>query len=310
MGNGIPVVLVRGILEGGKTSFIIDSIQCGDFGDVGKTLVLAQEDGEIEYDNRLLSYYGAAAEVVDREDWNDDTLYTLVRKHRPQFVLVEVNEMWDGIYLPDYFEVEQVICIADGATFPAYLSNMRQKFVDMIRESDLFILNRCQPTAETSAMKNNIKLINSSIMVVAVDGEGKELRLVTDLPYDVSGDTISLEYGDFGAFYVDSFESKDRYDKKLIITDCQVAIDSGFPNNTFVAGRQAMTCCADDIQFLGHLCVFDDRFSVKDMEWIHLVARIHYIDVEELGEDQIVFEAVDITPARPPKEGEEVVNLV
>ena len=42
---GIPVISVRGILESGKTYFIIDSLTRGDFGDLGKVLILAQEEG-------------------------------------------------------------------------------------------------------------------------------------------------------------------------------------------------------------------------------------------------------------------------
>ena len=48
MGTGIPAVIIRGILEGGKTTFIIDSIRNGDFGDLGRVLILTQEDGEEE----------------------------------------------------------------------------------------------------------------------------------------------------------------------------------------------------------------------------------------------------------------------
>ena len=54
MESGIPVVYIRGLLESGKTTFLQDAIVNGDFGDVGKTLILSLEQGEIEYDENLL----------------------------------------------------------------------------------------------------------------------------------------------------------------------------------------------------------------------------------------------------------------
>ncbi|MGN1042507.1 MAG: GTP-binding protein [Christensenellales bacterium] len=314
MGTGIPVVVIRGILEGGKTYFINDSIMNGDFGDIGRTLILVQEEGIEEYDEALLKKFDSVAVSVEKDEWTDSRIYELVRRYKPQFVFIEKNEMWDTAeektFIPDYFDVQQVIGIADGQTFSAYLNNMRQKLVDVIKECDLFIVNRCEATQETSQMKNNVKLINPSVTVIALDEDGRELRLVSDLPYDVSSPVISLKLSDFGAFYVDTFDNKDRYDGKIVETVCQAAISRGFPPNTFVAGRQAMTCCAADIQFIGHLCAYDNRFKVKNKSWIYLTARIHYIEVPGIPEEQIVLEAMDIQPVAPPPEEEQVISLV
>ena len=48
MARTFPAVLVRGIIESGKTTFINDSLKNGDFGDVGRVLILATEEGEVE----------------------------------------------------------------------------------------------------------------------------------------------------------------------------------------------------------------------------------------------------------------------
>lgn len=315
MGTGIPVVVIRGILESGKTSFIVDAIKNGDFGDLGRTLILAQEEGEEEYDETLLAQTGTSVEYVEKEDWNEDYIYAAIRRHKPQFVFVEYNEMWKGenesdTSMPDYFDIQQTIGIIDGSTFVSYLNNMRQKFVDMIKACDLVIVNRCAADPSTSQMKNNIKLINAGAVVVALDYDGAELHLASDLPYDVSGPVVVLKPSDFGAFYVDTFDCKDRYDGKIVETDCQAAVSRGFPPNTFVAGRQAMTCCAADIQFLGHLCAYENNYKVKNKSWIHLTAKIHYIEVPGIPEEQIILEAISILPILPPPEAEQVINLV
>ena len=51
---GIPVIIVRGVLESGKTFFIKDSLARGDFGDLGKVLILSQEDGVEVFENEML----------------------------------------------------------------------------------------------------------------------------------------------------------------------------------------------------------------------------------------------------------------
>ena len=55
MAKTIPAVTVSGILESGKTTFINDSLKNGDFGDLGRVLILATEEGEVEYDPAFLS---------------------------------------------------------------------------------------------------------------------------------------------------------------------------------------------------------------------------------------------------------------
>ena len=49
MARTFPAVVVHGILESGKTKFIVDSLRNEDFGDLGKVLILSMEEGEEEY---------------------------------------------------------------------------------------------------------------------------------------------------------------------------------------------------------------------------------------------------------------------
>lgn len=45
--NTIPLYLINGFLEGGKTSFIQDVLTNGDFADGQKTLLILCEEGEV-----------------------------------------------------------------------------------------------------------------------------------------------------------------------------------------------------------------------------------------------------------------------
>ena len=40
----------------------------------------------------------------------------------------------------------------------------------------------------------------------------------------------------------------------------------GYPETRFVPGRMAMTCCAQDMQFLGFVTDYEDAGSLKDKE--------------------------------------------
>ena len=48
----IPVFFIDGFLDSGKTTFIVDVIKTDGFD--GKTLLLVCEEGEVEYDCRML----------------------------------------------------------------------------------------------------------------------------------------------------------------------------------------------------------------------------------------------------------------
>ena len=50
----IPIFLINGQLESGKTTFISELVEGGQFDDAQKKLIIALEEGEVEYDRQLL----------------------------------------------------------------------------------------------------------------------------------------------------------------------------------------------------------------------------------------------------------------
>ena len=53
----IPVYVIDGLLESGKTTFIKDTITSDDFFKKGTTLILSGEEGEVEYEQSFLDKY-------------------------------------------------------------------------------------------------------------------------------------------------------------------------------------------------------------------------------------------------------------
>ena len=64
----VPVYVITGFLESGKTSFIRDVLQSPDFADGEKTLVLLCEEGEEEYDEHQLSRHNIYVERIGQEE--------------------------------------------------------------------------------------------------------------------------------------------------------------------------------------------------------------------------------------------------
>lgn len=309
---GLPVVIVRGILESGKSTFIEESLKYKDFGDLGRTLIISQEQGEIEYDKEELKKCKADVVYLDSiDEWNDKHINDLIREYKPQAVFIEVNEMWefDTLPMPMYFDVQQVMTIIDGTTFSAYFANMRQRFVDMIRSSEIVIINRCQPIPETSQMKRNVKMVNQNVAVLALNEKGEELKLESDLPYSLKEDVIKIELDDFGPFYIDTFENKDRYENRVVEFDCMAVFDRKLPPKSFIAGRLAMTCCVDDIQLMGHLCTYKESIQLENKSWIHLKAIIHYLNFRGAKEKQLIFELLEYKKIDTPTEDKALVML-
>ncbi len=309
---GIPVISVRGILESGKTYFIIDSLTRGDFGDLGKVLILTQEEGVEEYNEQELSPLKIYAEYVEKENWNAKNINDLVRKHKPHVIFIERNETWDKeeYPYPEYFDVQQEICVIDGSSFKEYFSAMRQMMVDMVKTSELAIINRCDYSENTSNIKKSLKMVNPNLEIIALDSLGSQIKLATDLPFDVSANEITLKLSDFGDFYVDSFEQIERYRNKIIEFECMALFSDELPPNTFFAARPALTCCMDDIQTIGHLCALNQGDSVENQTWIKLRARIHYMKFNGTQGEQVLLEYISSEELPLPEFDNQLVKLV
>ena len=76
----------------------------------------------------------------------------------------------------------------------------------------------------------------------------------------------------------------------------------------FVPGRSAMTCCAEDIAFLGFICKTPEADKYKKGDWVTVTAKIkmeYWKDYNGVGP---VLYATEVVPAKAPKE--EVISLV
>ena len=66
-----------------------------------------------------------------------------------------------------------------------------------------------------------------------------------------------------------------KYTGKTVKFLAQVCQTNRAGKNSFVPGRFAMTCCVQDIQFVGMPCKYDDYKSLEQRSWITITAKIN-----------------------------------
>ena len=142
----MPLFLINGFLEAGKTAFIKFTLQQDYFQSEGKTLLIVCEEGEEEYEEEFLRETKTAAVYIDEiSKLTPEYLEELELLYNPERVLMEWNGMWnpEGLKLPADWDLYQQITIVDGSSFDLYLNNMKPLVGSMVRNTEMLIMNRC-----------------------------------------------------------------------------------------------------------------------------------------------------------------------
>lgn len=299
------VYMINGFLESGKTEFIVYTLAQPYFQIKGKTLLILCEEGEVEYDKELLEKSNTVLELIEEEEeFKPERLMELEKKYKPERIIIEYNGMWNykNMKLPWHWKIEQQITTIDASTFPMYYTNMRSLLAEMLRKSELIILNRCDGIEELNSYKRNIKAINQQAEIIFEDANGEVDEIMEeDLPYDLKAPVLELDHLGYGIWYLDSLDHLERYIGKTVEFVAMVLKPENFPADYFVPGRMAMTCCADDMAFLGFACRYDGADKLEQKQWVKVRAVVEkefFADYEGEGP---VLHAVFVEPAREPE---------
>ena len=302
----IPVYMINGFLESGKTDFINFTITQDYFRTGERTLLVVCEEGEQEYDPKVLKRTNTFMELIeDEEDFTVDALNYLVNKDNVSRVIIEYNGMWQhkNIELPSDWKLEQQITLIDASTFPMYFTNMKSMVSDMVRSSEMIIFNRCNESADLASYKRNVKALNPQAEVIFEGPQGEiNITLDEDLPYDINSDLLELDNFGFGIWYIDMMDNPDRYEGKTVSYVGQVLHPKQFPQGYFVPGRMAMTCCAEDMAFLGYATKFEGCKNLKERSWVKVTAVIkneYFSDYQGVGP---VLYAKEVVATGEPKQ--------
>ena len=70
----IPIFFINGQLDSGKTRFITETIEMGQFAEAKNKLLIVCEEGEEEYDEKMLKDNGVSMVVLEKEDLTEEKL--------------------------------------------------------------------------------------------------------------------------------------------------------------------------------------------------------------------------------------------
>ncbi len=307
----MPVYLFLGFLDGGKTKFIHETLCDKRFQDGDRTLVVLCEEGEVELDTSCYSG-GKNVTIVtveDKEELTTAFLEGAAKKARAERVMIEYNGMWLldelGKVMPDNWQVYQVMMMADANTFDMYNSNMRQLVYDKINTTELVAFNRYSEQVDKMKLHTIVRAINrrAAIIYEHTDGSVENDDIVDPLPFDIDAPVVEVKDEDFGLLYLDAMDQPQKYDGKTIRFKALVAKNAKMPNNTFVGGRFAMTCCVEDIRYVGFLCKWNKTASVSNKGWYTITATVK-AQKDKLFGNEVgpMFYVSDIRTAMKPEE--------
>ena len=302
----MPVFLINGFLEAGKTEFLSFTMEQDYFQAEGKTLLIVCEEGENEYDEELLKKTRTSVVYVDSlEEMNPERLTELELLYNPERVLIEWNGMWnqDDLTLPNDWNLYQQITLVDMTTFDLYAKNMKSLLAAMVRNSELIICNRCDGIEDLDRYKRLLKSMNTKCEIVFEDENG-EINEISeeDLPYDVNAPVIEIKPEDYGIWYIDCMDKPDRYVGKVVEFTGMVLKSPNFPKNYFVPGRMAMTCCAEDMTFLGYICKAKEAKNLETKQWVKVRARVELEFWQDYDGKGPVLYAESVEPTQPIKD--------
>ena len=303
----IPVYLFAGFLDSGKTTFINGILRDG-FARQDRTLLICCEEGTEEYDPNVLRNV-TVVNVEEEKDLTRDFLKKCEKKHRPKQVLIEFNGMWSlaRFYqdaLPNNWALYQILTTVEAATFDMYAKNLGQMMMEKITNADMIVFNRCDEALRASLRQRNLRMVNrrASIYLENEDGTSEDYADETVCPFDLTQDVIDIPDDDFGVWYVDVMEYPQRYEGKTVRARTVVAHLPQYPGEV-ILGRFAMTCCANDISFLGVVARGEGFDGYKNRAWADVtgVVRLEKHKAYQ-GEIGPVLRVTALSPADKPKQ--------
>ena len=307
----IPVYLIAGFLDAGKTNFINGVLEDG-FAREDRTLLICCEEGEESYYPNVLSNVFTTT-VEDFEDLTPDFFKKLEKMYKPKQVIIEYNGMWniEKLYrelLPANWILYQIMTLVDANTFEMYAKNMGQLMMEKIMAADLLIFNRCNEELRAKLRSRNLRMVNrrADIYLENVDGTSEEYVTEDMAPFDLSSGHLDVPDEDYGVWYVDLMDTTDRYDG-LSVKFKALMCHSKKYKGVHCPGRFAMVCCEDDMQFLALVCKGEGLEKFKDRAWVEITATVKKeMDRAYEGVGPVLY-VTDIRECEKPKE--EVVSF-
>ena len=303
----IPVYVFTGFLDAGKSSFIQETLEDPQFNAGERTLLLVCEEGEFVYQPERFPKNNVFIEIVeDQDELTEEDLERMCADYGIERVCIELNGMQliSDFYqkFPKEWVPYQEIMFADAGTFTLYNANMRSLMVDKLSGCEMIVFNRVSDSIDRMELHTLVRQINRKCDIAYEDMEGNtEFDDIEDpLPFDLDADLVEIGDQDYGIFYADLNDDLQKYDGKKIRFLAQVAQTKDRNPEWLVPGRMVMTCCVEDIQFLGMICYCSNAADFAPRDWVEVTAEISIEENKVYDGVGPVLRAVSVVPAEAP----------
>ena len=313
MAREVPVYLFTGFMDSGKTSLIQETIYENGFAEENdRMLIIACEDGDEEYnEDKLATVRTKVAMIEDEDDFNLATLKALDEKYRPDAVFLEYNGTWEvqplyEMELPKDWIIVQSLATVDSTTFDTYMLNMRSMMMEQLFRAEVVIFNRCDENTPKAKYRASIKSFNRPAQIVYELKDGSIDNSPEELPFDMNAPVLEITDADYALWFMDVQDNAKKYDGKTVHFKALVYNPPGkLKRDVMVPGRFAMTCCVEDIQFLGLKCKTRDAAKYAHKSWIDITATVkNEFATEYRGKGPVLY-PTKIEPAEAPATQEE-----
>lgn len=304
----IPVYLFTGFMDSGKTTLVKETLSDESFTEGDNCLLICCEDGEVEYEETELKKANTTLVMVENEeDFTAAFLKEQQEKYQPEKVFIEYNGTWEmstllETELPKYWVLVQALATVDATTFDMYLANMRTMIMEQLFQADVVIFNRCDDSTDKGKYRRNVKALNRKAQLVYERADGTLDERPEELPFDISGDEIEISDADYAIWYMDCMENPKKYEGKKISFLGLVYNPEKLKKGVFVPGRFAMTCCVEDVTFIGFKCKYPEEDKIPHKSWINITAEVRVEFAREYKGKGPVLYPVSITPAEKPED--------
>lgn len=277
----MPVYLFTGFLEGGKTSIIQESLEDKRFNSGEKTLLILCEEGERELEPEKFWGRNVTIRVIeDESEINRANLVALAKEHRYDRIIIEYNGMWllETLYknMPADWAIYQNMMFAEARTFLNYNANMRQLVYDKLKDAEMIVLNRAYDGVDKEEIHKVVRGISRRAAIVYdyTDGHVEYDETEDPLPFDLDAEVVEIKDEDFAIWYRDLSENMKAYEGKTVRFKGLIARDNKLSSNAAIIGRHIMTCCVDDIQYGGMVCVFSSSSPLQTGDWVTIKGKV------------------------------------
>ncbi len=305
----IPVYLFTGFLESGKTKFIQETLEDERFNTGEKTLLLVCEEGIEEYDpSRFYGQNVYQVLIEDPDEMNPEYFNDLAKKYNAERAIIEYNGMWllQELFqaLPENWLIYQEFSFANAQTFLSYNTNMRQLTYDKLQSCDVIAFNRFSDDVDMMMLHKIVRGASRRAEIVYEYPDGRSIPddIEDPLPFDLEADVVEIEDRDYAYWYRDMGEEMDKYQGKTVKFKAMSANSIRLPKGVFVVGRPLMTCCVEDIQMAGLVCLREGR-KPEPKKWFWVTAKIEIGRHAAYGGDKgPILHIEDLAPTAAPEQ--------